>query len=60
MPNKFGLKCPDCGTTAIWKYGDIPMKTGLVKRYKCTVPGCARTFYRHTPGAIDHKSRKKK
>ena len=37
------IKCPECGSTRVWKVGVVPTRKGMKTRYKCTK--CARTFY---------------
>jgi transposase-like protein len=43
MPNKYGVKCPECKSTAIWRISSIPTREGHKYRYKCT--RCAKTFF---------------
>ena len=50
MPNKYGVKCPKCGSTAIWKVGFVPTREGRKDRFKCTE--CAYTFYKGQPGTL--------
>ena len=57
--NKYGVKCPSCGSTSIWKVGWTPSKEGRKDRFKCTV--CATTFYKGQPGTLPgQKTRKSK
>ena len=48
--NKYGVKCPKCGSTEIWKIGYVPTREGRKDRFKCTM--CAHTFYKGQPGSV--------
>jgi len=37
------IKCPECGSTHVWKVGSVPTRSGPKLRYKCVE--CARSFY---------------
>ncbi len=42
---KSRVKCPYCKGTHIWKIGTWPTThSGVLQRYKCINPKCARTF----------------
>ncbi len=58
MPkNKYGVKCPKCGSTEVWKVGFVPSRTGRKDRFKCTV--CGSTFYKGQPGTIASEPKKR-
>lgn len=58
--NKYGLKCPECGSVQIWKSGYVPTREGRKDRFKCTV--CAHSFYKEPPvvEVVEKPKRKKK
>jgi predicted Zn finger-like uncharacterized protein len=37
------IKCPECGSTKIVRFGSIPTRSGKKQRYRCQE--CGRTFY---------------
>ncbi len=54
-----GIKCPECGSTQIWKKGFVPTRAGRKTRYQCTV--CAHSFYfKDEPKPKAKRGRKKK
>ena len=56
--NKYGVKCPKCGSTQIWKVGFVPTTSGRKDRFKCTV--CGHSFYKGQPGTIARSGGRKK
>jgi predicted Zn finger-like uncharacterized protein len=37
------IKCPSCGSTHVVRFGSIPTRHGIKRRYRCQE--CGRTFY---------------
>lgn len=55
--NKYGVKCNECGSTAVWRWGTIMSRDGRKVRFKCTK--CGHNFYKGQPGTIVTKKPRK-
>jgi transposase-like protein len=51
------IKCPKCGSRAVWNYGYIPTREGKKQRYKCT--DCAHSFYKTKESTVRTRTKKK-
>ena len=49
------MRCPNCGSKKLWKFGFVPTKAGKKRRFKCT--DCASSFY-ETKALPDKKPKK--
>ena len=56
--NKYGVKCPRCGTKKVWKTGFVPLVSGRKIKFKCTE--CGHGFYKGQPGSLARSGGKKK
>ena len=51
------VKCPECGSTHVWKTGTVLTRKGRKARLKCQE--CARSFYAPEPKAKKSKAKRK-